>query len=317
MYSQYINYSNFYIPEYVLDNHYFHEIGLTNEEIIAKSGIQQRRRTSSKENTNTMAIEAIKNSLDNLPYPLKEIDLIIGATYTPYDTIYSVAHAVQQYFDIANAKCFTVDAACSSFINAVEVATCFFIAKKAKKALIVCSENNSAYNNGKDKASGFLWGDGAAVAFISSERCSEQDIAIMDVNTTGLGNIGYSHESITLQPNNGGLKMPNGRDVFHHACTHLIAETKTILDRNNLAVSDMSYFIPHQANKRITNYVAKQFGLANSRVLSNIEQLGNTGSAGSLIALAQNKTRFQPDDYIVVSVFGGGYSSGSLLLKKV
>jgi len=133
MSNQYINYSNFYIPEHVLDNHYFNEIGLTNEEIIAKSGIQQRRRTSSKENTNTMAIEAIKNSLDNLPYPLKEVDLVIGATYTPYDTIYSVAHAVQQYFDISDAKCFTVDAACSSFINAVEVATCFFYCKEGKE----------------------------------------------------------------------------------------------------------------------------------------------------------------------------------------
>jgi 3-oxoacyl-[acyl-carrier-protein] synthase-3 len=317
MSSLYINYSNFFIPQKVLENNHFNEIGLTNEEIIAKSGIEQRRRTSSTENTNTMAIEAIKNSLDNLPYSLQEVDLIIGATYTPYDTIYSVAHTVQQYFDIANARCFTVDAACSSFINAVEIATCFFVAKKAKRAIIVCSENNSAYNNGKDKASGFLWGDGAAVAFISEERFSEGDIEIVDVNTTGLGNVGDSNESITLQPNHGGLKMPNGRDVFHYACTHLIGETKNMLDKNSLSIGDMSYFIPHQANKRITNYVAKQFGLPNSRVLSNIEQLGNTGCAGSLIALAQNQHRFHSNEHIVVSVFGGGYSSGSLLLKKI
>lgn len=306
-----------YLPCAIISNEYFFEVaGLSCDEIISKSGIKQRRRTQPQENANSMAIEVVKKAHQNLPFSLDEIDLIIGATYTPYDTVGTIAHAVQKEFSIENTRCFTVGSACSSFVNAMEVAESFFANKKANKALIITSENNSAYVDDADRNTGFLFGDGAAAVFVTNERYSLDDIEVLDMNTTGLGHIGESTEAIFVRPNDGGLKMPFGKDVFYHACQFMIRETEQILKKNNIPISKLHYFIPHQANARITDYVASKLHLEPSRVLTNIEHCGNTGSASAPIVLAQNFVRFQPNDLIVISVFGGGYSSGALLLRK-
>jgi 3-oxoacyl-[acyl-carrier-protein] synthase-3 len=313
-----INHLTDYLPNTIILNEYFADkSGITNEEIISKSGIKQRRRTLSYENTNSMAIEAVKKALFDLPFSINEIDLIIGATYTPYDTAGTLAHAVQKQFNICNAKCFTVDSACSSFVNAIEIVDCYFDSERASKALIVISENNSAYSDDSDKNSGFLFSDGAAAVFITNQRYSSNDIKIMDVNTTGLGHIGKSLEAVYVRPNNGGIRMPYGKDVFQHACKYMLLETEHILHNNDIHLSELNYFIPHQANARITDYVTKKLKLEPSQVLTNIEQLGNTGSASTPIVLSQNMGKYKQDDIIVISVFGGGYSSGAVLLKKL
>lgn len=312
-----INLIKNYLPNVVIPNDYFFEnYGITNEEIIAKSGIKQRRRTQPNENTNSMAIEAVKKAFFELPFPLNEIDLIIGATYTPYDTVGTLAHAVQKEFNISNAKCFTIDSACSSFVNAIETVDCYFASKKASKALIVVSENNSSYSDTSDKTSGFLWGDGASAVFVSNERCSDEDLEVLDINTTGLGTIGKSIDGVFLKPGNGGIKMPFGKDVFQYACTYMIQETEQILHKNGIPLNQLNYLIPHQANARIIEYVAKKLKLNPSSVLTNIEHFGNTGSASTPIVLSQNWRKFKQNDTIVISVFGGGYSSGAILLKK-
>jgi 3-oxoacyl-[acyl-carrier-protein] synthase-3 len=306
-----------YIPDIVIPNEYFFgNCGISNEEIISKSGIKQRRRGRLNENTNSMAIEAVNKALFQLRFSLNEIDLIIGATYTPYDTAGTLAHAVQKHFNICNAKCFAVDSACSSFVNAIEIVDCYFASKKASKALIVISENNSAYSDDSDKISGFLFGDGAAAVFITNERYSVDDIEVLDVNTTGLGHIGKSIDAVYVRPNNGGIKMPFGKDVFQNACIYMIRETEQILNKNNISLNQLKYFIPHQANARITDFVAKKLNLEPSRVLTNIDQFGNTGSASTPIVLSQNMGKYKQNDIIVISVFGGGYSSGAVLLRK-
>ncbi len=134
-----INFVTDYLPDMVISNDYFFDnYGITSDEIIAKSGIKQRRRTMPDENTNTMAIKAVKNVLNKLPYSLNKIDLIIGATYTPYDTVGTLAHAVQAYFKMERAKSFTIDSACSSFLNALEIADCFLKVRKSKQSINCC-----------------------------------------------------------------------------------------------------------------------------------------------------------------------------------
>lgn len=313
-----INYVSEYLPNCIITNDYFFEnFGITSGEIFDKSGIKQRRYTLLNENTNTMAIEAIKNAFNKLPYSLDEIDLIIGVTYTPFDTVATLAHAVQAHYKIERAKCFTISSACSSFINALETVDAYLTTYKAKKALLVVSENNSLYTNFTDIKSSFLWGDGAAAIFISKERYTEEDLEVLDINSKGLGNIGKNVQGVYLQPTNGGLKMPFGRDVFQQACTSMVEETQQILKKNNLHVQELNYFIPHQANIRIIDFVAKRLAINPMKVLNNIEYLGNTGSASTAIALAQNKDKFMINDTIVITVFGGGYSCGTTLLKKL
>jgi len=110
--------------------------------------------------------------------------------------------------------------------------------------------------------------------------------------------------------------MPNGKDVFVNAIQYMSSATKGILERNGYSLDDLDYFVPHQANLRITKNVAQNLGLSEERALSNIQYLGNTGCAGSGIALAEHWSEYQVGDIIVVAVFGGGYSYGAMLLEK-
>ena len=164
----YINAVCHYLPEIIISNdHYTNLNGLTDEWIYKRSGIRRRTKAGPDENTNTMSIEAMKAAISRLPYSLSDVDLIVGATYTPYDTIGTLAHAVQGYFNIHRAKAITITSACSSFLNAVEIVEGYFATNKAQRAIVITSEHNSAYNDDRDEQSGYLWGDGAAAAFIS------------------------------------------------------------------------------------------------------------------------------------------------------
>ena len=313
----YINGVGKHVPATCISNGFFKtKSGLLPDEIVAKCGVIERRVTQPHENTNTMAVEAVKEVIRKIDFDISEIDLIIGATYTPYDTVGSLAHSVQRRFRIFNAKCFNVDSACSSFINALEIAESFITSKKATKALIIASENNSVYNDYDDPKSGFLWGDGAAAVVVSGKSSGNSDLQLIDIDTRGLACVGKSIDAVTLRPARGGLHMPLGKDVFHYACLTMIAETEQLLSRNQLSPNDMKYFLPHQANKRIIEVVARKLKIQSDKVLLNIENLGNTGCASTPLLLAENWDKFEKNDNIVITVFGGGYSSGTVLLRK-
>ncbi len=306
-----------YIPETKVTNAHFSELnGLTDEWILSRTGIEERRKVGPDENTNTMAVEAIKLGLAGLPFRPEEIDLIVGATYTPYDMIHTLAHAAQHFLDLSEIPVVSLSSACSSFVNAMELVQGYFAMEKAQKALVVLSDNNTAYSDERDKVGGHLWGDGASAIFVSKEKMGKQNLAVIDILTGGAGNVGKAPEGVVLRPSAEGFVMKHGRDVFQNACHYMAKVTLDILARNNLRIEDLSYFAPHQANLRITRNVAQNLGLSEEQALSNIQYLGNTGCAGSSIALYENLDRFQVGDLIAVTVFGGGYSYGAMLLEK-
>ncbi|TAF64405.1 MAG: ketoacyl-ACP synthase III [Cytophagales bacterium] len=306
-----------YIPENVVDNAHFSQInGISEEWIVERTGIEQRRKVTAGENTNTMAIEAIKAALPTLPFDYKDIQLIVGATYTPYDTIHTIAHAVQHFLDISDIPVVSVSSACSSFANAMEIVQGYFAMNKAEKALVVVSDHNTAYSRDDDTVGGHLWGDGASAVFVSKTPITSRDMKVVDIITGGAGNVGKADIGVVLKPWDGGFVMNNGRDVFLNACNYMSKVTRDILEKNNYTLADLSYFIPHQANLRITRNVAQNLGLDDSKALSNIQYLGNTGCAGCSIALFENQYKFQKGDIIVITVFGGGYSYGAILLEQ-
>jgi 3-oxoacyl-[acyl-carrier-protein] synthase III len=313
----YINKASHYLPETIIPNEYYTRlIGLTDEWIYKRSGIRKRTKAGIDENTNTMSIKVVESAIDQLPYSIKEVDLIVGATYTPYDTIGTLAHAVQGHFDISHARVVSISTACSSVLNAIEIVEGYFATNKAHRAIVVASEHNTAYSDDRDEQSGHLWGDGAGALFISKEKVSEKDMKIVDVNTTGLANIGKGVEGVYLRPNGGGLKMPHGREVFVKASKYMISEVKDLLHKNHLTLENINYLIPHQANTRIISNIAGSLGLSKGEMIANMEETGNTGCASTIIALSQNWDRFLSDELIVITVFGGGYSSGAMLIKK-
>ncbi len=311
----FINSTGFYVPLTRVHNDYFLSLnGLTSEWIHQRTGIMTRSKAGKGEDTHTMGIAAVKNTHTKLPYSIEEVDLIVGASYSPLDTVATLAHTVQREFTISNAKAIYISSACSSFINALEIVEGYFAMGKASKALIVCSEHNTAYSNETDPKSGHLWGDAAVAMFVSKDRQSEKEPEIVEIYTRGLAHIGKGTGSVYLRPKTEGICMPDGRDVFLNACKYMVDAINYVTERQRIAIKDISYIITHQANMRIVANVAHQLKFPMERLLSNIEELGNTGSASSALVLAQNYGKFKAGDTVVLTVFGGGYSSGSCFI---
>ncbi len=313
----YIHQMAHYLPEKRVSNEYFNQLnGLSNEWIIERTGIEERRKAAEHENTNTLTLDAIKALQNKLPDLEKTVDLIIGATYTPFDTIYTLAHAAQRYLNIGDIPVVSISTACSSLINAFEIVEGYFATNKASKALVVAAEHNTRYSDENDKVAGHLWGDGAVAFYVSKEQLATTDLKVLEIKTKGAANVGKADESVILQPVDAGFKMPFGRDVFQQACIHMAEITEYIVKNNNIGVQDIRFLVPHQANNRITKNVAKQLGLHKKNALSNIEYLGNTGCAGCGILLSEHEAKINAGEYVVMTVFGGGYSCGAMLLQK-
>ena len=312
----YINSIGSYVPEGRVPNEYFKDVnGLTSDWIVQRTGIQTRSKAGEGEGVDSMGIMAVEDALKNLPYDIKDVDLIVAAAYSVYDTVATTAHIAQQKYKIDGAKALYVSAACSSFINGMEVIEGYFASGKADKALLICSEHNTYYSNEADPKSGHLWGDGAVAYFVSKDRVASSDIKILDIFTEGLGHIGKGPAGVKLRPKEDGITMPDGRDVFIHACRYMVYALKKGLEHTGLDLSDLRHIICHQANKRIVVQVAHQLELDNSKFLNNIEELGNTGSASAPLVLAQNRHKFKAGDKAALIVFGGGYSCGSMLIE--
>ena len=305
-----------YIPQKKVSNDYFEKkLGLDPNWIVERTGMVERRRAGADENTNTMAVAAVENLKSKAD--LHDVDLIVAGSYTFYDTIVTPAHAVQKYLGIEAIPVLGLTSACSSFLNAAEVVEGYFTMGKSKKALLILSEQNSLYHNEEDQKSGHLWGDGAVAFLISRNQPKGLSLKVEEVKTAGAANVGKGTEGVMLKPAHGGIDMPHGRDVFINACQYMAKTTVEILTNNGLSMDDLTYLVPHQANNRISQNVAASLQLEESRILSNVQYLGNTGSAGSGIALSESWSKYKKGDNLVVSVFGGGYSYGAMLLKAV
>jgi 3-oxoacyl-[acyl-carrier-protein] synthase-3 len=312
----YIHAVSHYVPSEVVGNEHFTRLnGLSSEWITERTGIQERRKAAPDENTNTMALEAVRRLFDKATIDPSQIDLIVGATYTPYDTIVTLAHVVQHNLGVPDIPVISVSTACSSLINAVEVVEGYFAMNKATLAVVVVSEHNTAYNNETDTVSGHLWGDGAAALLISKERISDEDMTIHTIITGGAATSGKATTGVMLKPLEQGVQMPHGRDVFINACLYMPKVSLQVLEKHNLTIDDVDYLIPHQANLRISMNVINTLKLPEAKLLSNIQKLGNTGCAGCAIALSENRAVFKKGQNIILTVFGGGYSFGAMLVE--
>ena len=306
-----------YLPELVINNEHFTKLnGLSDEWIVSRTGIQERRKAAEGENSHTMGIAATQNLFENIDTDKSVIDLIVGATYTAYDTIVTLGHAIQHFINVPDIPVVTISSACSSLLNAIEIVEGYFALGKASNALVVVSEHNTAYNNETDTVSGHLWGDGAATLLICKERQSEEDIEIKGVITGGAATSGKATEAVVLRPNDRGVIMPFGKDVFINACTYMPKVSRQILEKCKINIEEIDFVIPHQANHRISLNVMETLGLRLDKLISNIQYLGNTGCAGCAIGISEHWNSFEKGNKIIVTVFGGGYSFGAMLLEK-
>ena len=152
---------------------------------------------------------------------------------------------------------------------------------------------------------------------ISASPEGEKAAKILDIFTRGLGHIGKADTAVYLRPRHGGIGMPEGRDVFINACHYMIEGLQVVTESNGKTLADLKYIAPHQANKRIMATIARQIDFPEDRILSNIGEVGNTGCPSCGIALSQNLDRVERGDLVGLTVFGGGYSCGAVLLEFI
>lgn len=302
-----------------MDNSRFSELtGKEPEWFVARTGIHSRSRAAAGESTTSMGVDAVRNLLARRPDALAGVDLIIGASYTPDDTLSTLPFRLQRAFEIADAKVYFLSTACSSFVSALELARIMIAAGESSKALLVTSEHNSRYSDDADRFSGHLWGDGAAAAVVSGEA-SEAAYAVEYARSRGVACAGKGPDAITLDPAQGhhGLVMQEGRDVFARACEYMVEEVRDAMTAVHRDVSDIDWLVPHQANLRILANVAKTLKLPMERCVVTVDRLGNTGCASIPISIDDAAGRMKPDDLITAVAFGGGYSTGAAVLRKL
>ena len=305
-----------YVPSRVVDNLHFSQLtGRAVDWFSQRTGIRERRRAGRDENVNSMAVAAVRSLLEEDNVSLDGVDLIIAVSYTPLDTIATIAHVIQREFSLRGARALYISTACSSFMDAVDVAQAYITSGRSTKVLIVASEHNSAFARDEDEMSGHLWGDGAAAVLLSAATGPSQ-FAVLDVHTRGLADLGEGPASISLNPASGGLVLRHGKQVFAHACEEMAAATRDILGRNGLNIEHVRLLVPHQANKRIIDHVAEDLGLPPDRAAVTISELGNTGCASVAITLHRFGRMVSSGEYVVLVTFGGGYSSGAALLRR-
>ncbi|MGB2599568.1 MAG: beta-ketoacyl-ACP synthase III [Candidatus Omnitrophota bacterium] len=314
-----------YLPTNVLTNADLEKmVDTTDEWIITRTGIKERRIASENEATSDMAVKAAQAALKNANLKPKDIDLIIVASITPDMFFPSTACQLQYKLGAHNVPAFDISVACSGFIYGLTVADQFIKTGMYKTALVVAAEKLSAVTDWEDRATCVLFGDGAGAAVLGSV----EDGGILNAH---LGADGTKGDLLQLPA--GGSRMPasiktvenklhtikmEGNVLFKYAVKIMADAALAVTEPLGLKGDDIDIIIPHQANIRILNAVAKRLGVDPAeKVYLNIEKYGNMSAASSAVALAEavEEGRIKKGDIILMDAFGGGLTWGALVIQ--
>ncbi|MGC4014985.1 MAG: beta-ketoacyl-ACP synthase III [Luteolibacter sp.] len=306
-----------YVPEKILTNEELAEkVDTSNEWIVTRTGIKERRIAAEGEFTSHLATKAAERALEQAGLAASEVELIIVATITPDTLTPATACYVQRNLGAAKAVAFDISAACSGFLYAMKMAKRLIEADAFKNAVIIGAEKLSAFVNWEDRTTCVLFGDGAGAAVLRRAEPGEGRILATEMGTDGnqthLLNIpgGGSACPITIDNANDHLATLAmlGKEVFKHAVTRMKEAAEKVIERSGLQPEDIACVIPHQANLRIIDAIADRLAVPNERVFVNLDKYGNTSAAAVAIALDEaNRTgAFKRGDNIVLVVFGAG-----------
>jgi 3-oxoacyl-[acyl-carrier-protein] synthase-3 len=315
------------LPDKILTNHDLEGMVDTSDEwITSRTGIKQRRIASKGEFTSTFAVEASRRALAMAGVKAEELDLIILGTVTPDFPFPATACIVQHEIGAVNATAFDLSAACSGFIFGLSIADKYIRTGEAKKILVIGAEVLSRVVDWTDRNTCILFGDGSGAAVIEA---TEGDNSLLSThifsngsywNTLyqpGCGNRNPATSEHTIAERLIYINM-EGNDVFKHAVRALEEAACTALTANGMTASDVSLFIPHQANIRIIDATVKRLGITEEgRVFINLHNYGNTSSASIPISLdeANRSGRMKAGDIVLLDAFGGGFTYGSAIIR--
>ncbi len=315
-----------YVPVKKLTNKDLEKMVDTSDEWIKqRTGIEQRHIADDDQSTSDLAYEAAKIAIERSGLNYSEIDAIICATITPdFLCMPSTACVVADKLGISHITAFDISAACSGFVYSLNIAKAFIESGIKKNVLIIGAEKMSSIVDYKDRTTCILFGDGAGAAVIGS--CEKQKESVVDVHTSSDGSYG----DFLITPGCGSknpcsqnvidqglnfLKM-KGNETFKVAVNTLTKDVKNILEKNGLNSENIDFFIPHQANFRIIDAVAKKLNFPMQKVVMTVEKYGNTSAASIPMAINDwyEQGRLKSGDLMLLDTFGGGLTWGSSLV---
>jgi 3-oxoacyl-[acyl-carrier-protein] synthase-3 len=313
-----------YVPEKILSNADLERMVETSDEwILTRTGIRERRVATADETTSDMAAEAAKAALENAGVAACDVDLILVATVTPDMFFPSTACFVQTKIGAKRAVCFDVSAACSGFLYAVETARQFVANGTFQTALVIGAEKLSTIVDWTDRNTCVLFGDGAGAAVLQHRPGSR------GILSTHMGSDGSYAE--ILQIPGGGCRYPvtaenlheklnsikmNGKETYKQAVSAMLNAANIVLEQSGLRPEDLACIIPHQANVRIIEAIADRMGVSLEKFMINLDRFGNTSAAAVAIALdeAHRTGRMKRGENVLLVVFGGGLTwAGSVI----
>jgi 3-oxoacyl-[acyl-carrier-protein] synthase-3 len=316
-----------YLPEKRLTNTDLEAIvDTTDEWIYSRTGMKERRIAATEESAADMGYLAAKKLLEKEGILTQEIDMIIVATMTPDHPTPSTAALIQGKLGASRIPAFDISAACSGYIYALAVARAFIESSMAKRILFVATEKMSSLLDYTDRSTCILFGDGATAALITNEGPG------LLIEATHLGAEGSLAPLLHIPA--GGSRMPttvetckeglhylkmDGTTLFKHAVNEMIRATEEALRQINLPPNQLSWLVPHQANIRIIQAIAKRIDLPEERIYLTIDKYGNTSASSIGIALHEllEGHSLPSGAYIALTAFGAGLTWGSAILKKI
>lgn len=313
-----------YVPEYVLTNAELETMVDTNDEWIrSRTGIEERHILKGEGlGTSDMAVEAIKRCLDKRGISPLDIELIICATTTPDMQFPATSNIIADKAGLKNAFGFDVNAACSGFLFALNTGSQFIETGRYKKVLVVGADKMSSIIDYTDRATCIIFGDGAGCVLLEP---NEEGMGVQDavLKTDGSGRV-YLHQkaggsvkpaSMETVMNKEHYVYQEGQAVFKFAVKGMADVSAQIMERNNLTADDITWLVPHQANKRIIDATRQRMGLPEEKVMLNIQRYGNTTNGTLPLCLWDWENQLHKGDNIVLAAFGGGFTWGAVYIK--
>ncbi len=313
-----------YVPDYVLTNQILETMVDTNDEwITSRTGIKERRILKEEgKGTSYLAIKAAQDLINKKGIDPKDIELVIVATATPDMKAASTASFTASEIGAVNAFSFDMDAACSSFLYGMSVASTYIESGRYKNVLLIGADKMSSIINYKDRATCIIFGDGAGAVLFEP---NEENLGLQDeyLRSDGTGReflqatYGGSSHPLTAEilEQGGHCAFQEGRTVFKNAVFNMADATAKILERNNLNKDTVDWLAAHQANKRIIDATAQRINLDEDKVMMNIHKYGNTTSATLPLLLSDYESQLKKGDNVIFAAFGGGFNWGASYLK--
>ena len=314
-----------YLPARVVPNSYFEKIVDTSDEwIVQRTGIKERRWAADGEATSDMAVEAAKRALESAKLSPADLDLIVLGTVSPDQMVPASSAIIQEKLGAKNAAAFDCNSACTGFISALSIAEAYIAAGRARRVLAIGAETLSRISDMQDRTSCILFGDAAGAAILAPhEECRQGEIL-----KTRQGADGSGYDLIYMRA--GGSRKPttaetvaarehylrlNGREVFRFAVTRMGDLIAEMIEGHTY--DDLCLVVPHQVNKRIIDSALERLGWSDEKVMVNIHHYGNTSSATVPVALdeARRAGRLVPGKLVILVAFGAGLTWGGTLIR--